>query len=266
MEFTGERMVPERADPATFWHHIYRYKFAIPYCRGKRALDVACGEGYGCASILKGGATSVIGVDISEEACRHARERYQVDARPGSAESLPIPTASIDTVVTFETIEHVPHPENFVRECHRVLAPGGMMILSSPNRDLYRLRNGLNPYHCSEMSETEVISLLGNYFEITGVYGQYPEMRPAGLMNPGLWRFAPWTVMKGMNRVRRMTRARWGNYFFTVPNEYYDDPALAVLNETPDKCRILNPNIVRPRPRANHVDFVFYIITATRKS
>lgn len=266
MEFTGERMVPERADPATFWHHVYRYKFAIPFCRDRRVLDVACGEGYGCASIIKGGASHVIGVDISEEACRHARARYGVEAITGSAEEIPVPDQSVDVVTTFETIEHLPHPERFIKECARVLPPGGRLILSSPNRDLYRKRNGLNPFHCSEMSEQEILALLDQDFLVDGVYGQYPELQPAGLIHPPLWPYAMWLQMKGWNRIRKMVRRLTGAYFFAVPAEFYDDPAEAVINEPPTSGRASNPNMVRFRPVSPHLDFVFFVITAVRKN
>lgn len=43
MDITGERMVPEAADPAMFWHHVCRYRFAIPFCSGRDTLNVACG-------------------------------------------------------------------------------------------------------------------------------------------------------------------------------------------------------------------------------
>src|SRR5690606_15827935 len=100
----------------------------------------------------------------------------------------------------------------------RVLTPGGRLILSSPNRDLYRKRNGINPFHCSEMSEQEILSLLGTDFDIDGIYGQYPEMHPSGLLSPSLWRFAFWTQMRGVNRLRKIIRQCTGRYFFDVPH------------------------------------------------
>ena len=50
LAFTGERMVPQLVDKDTFWEHIYRYKFALPYIQeNTRVLDIASGEGYGAA-------------------------------------------------------------------------------------------------------------------------------------------------------------------------------------------------------------------------
>src|ERR1700722_8417852 len=112
----GERMVPESADTLTFWEHIYRYGFALHYVPGKRVLDIACGEGYGAASLQKAGAAQVIGVDVSESACSHARGKYGIDARVGSAEKIPLPDKSVDVVVSFETIEHVRDPGRFLDE------------------------------------------------------------------------------------------------------------------------------------------------------
>src|SRR5437879_3140866 len=110
-------MVPESAGTPTFWEHIYRYAFASRFVKGKRVLDIACGEGYGAAALQKAGAAHVIGVDISESVCLHARTKYGLDARPGTAEQIPVADESVDVIVSFETIEHVPDTAHFLDEC-----------------------------------------------------------------------------------------------------------------------------------------------------
>src|SRR5690349_799341 len=130
LEPTAERMVPENSDLFTFWEHVYRYAFASRFVSGKRVLDIACGEGYGAAALQKAGAAQVIGVDISEAVCLHARNKYGIDARPGTAEQIPLLDRSIDVIVSFETIEHVPDPHRFLDECVRILVPGGRLIIS----------------------------------------------------------------------------------------------------------------------------------------
>src|SRR5436305_7763381 len=102
LEHTGERMIPEASVPEIFWEHVHRYRFAKRFVRDKRVLDIACGEGYGAFGLLRAGAASVVGVDISEEACDNARQKYGIDARCGSAEAIPLPDASVDVVVSFE--------------------------------------------------------------------------------------------------------------------------------------------------------------------
>src|SRR5206468_782073 len=75
-------------------------------------------------------------------ACANARQKYGIDARCGSAESIPLPDASVDVAVSFETIEHIVNPARFVREAKRVLArTSGIFIVSTPNRPVYN-RNG----------------------------------------------------------------------------------------------------------------------------
>ena len=172
LDYTGERMVPEKADDATFWEHIYRYRFATQFVKNKRVLDIACGEGYGSAALQKAGAASVVGVDISPESVEHARRKYNVDARVGDAENIPLPDNSVDVVVSFETIEHVPHPARFADECVRVLAPGGSAIISTPNIQFFRQNGEENPFHCSEMSESEFTELLKARFDNFALYSQ----------------------------------------------------------------------------------------------
>jgi len=152
LEYTGERMVPEATDPYTFWEHVYRYRFAARFARGRDVLDVACGEGYGAAALLKSGAASVIGVDVSQAACDHARKKYGIDARCGDASSLPLCDSSIDLIVSFETIEHIPAPGDLLSECSRVLRKRGVLVISTPNRGVYLEGATPNQFHCSKMN------------------------------------------------------------------------------------------------------------------
>lgn len=164
LEWTGERMVPEATQDDVFWEHIRRYQFATTFVRANRVLDIACGEGYGSAALLHAGAASLVGVDISEAAVNHARAKYGIDARLGSAELIPAPDKSFDLVVSFETIEHVPHPERFVKEVRRVLTPGGLFLVSTPNKEIKSPADLQNPFHCSEMTRKDFTSLLRQHF------------------------------------------------------------------------------------------------------
>ena len=88
LEHTGERMVPHASDPIIFWEHIDRHRFASSFTRGKNILDVACGEGYGSAALLRTGARTVIGIDVARETVEHDRCRFNTAARVGNAEPL----------------------------------------------------------------------------------------------------------------------------------------------------------------------------------
>lgn len=199
-------MVPEGADPTTFWEHIYRYRFAASYARNKKVLDIACGEGYGSAALLAAGAASVTGVDISEEACAHARTRYGVDARCGRAEDIPMDTSSVDLVVSFETIEHIANPALFIQECARVLEPGGALIISTPNREAFAGLGRSSPFHCSEMTESEFVRLVCTRFRSFHLFGQ--AVAHAQLLSPQTLRAlrSPWLRIRGVDRLRRMVR------------------------------------------------------------
>lgn len=206
---TGERMLPEAALEFTFWEHVYRYAFACRFVKGKRVLDIACGEGYGAAALQKAGATSVIGVDIAGEVCRYARAKYGVDARPGSAEEIPLTDNSIDIVVSFETIEHIPNPLRFLDECRRVLVPGGRLVISTPNKGVYTgPADGPNPFHCSEMTEEEFASMLRTRFRRTKTYSQHPCFAPRCSLRVLAAEATPWAGNQLFERVRRSARFR----------------------------------------------------------
>lgn len=168
-EFTGERFVPG-VDGEIVYEHVHRYAFARALVQGKRVLDAACGEGYGSA-LLAPAAASVTGVDIDADTIAHARERYQAVGNlafvSGSVAALPLADASIDVVVSFETIEHLPADlqPRMLAEFARVLAPGGCIVLSAPNRVEYSDKRGYaNPFHLHEHDRAELDTLLAAHF------------------------------------------------------------------------------------------------------
>ncbi len=208
LDFTGERMVPEKADADVFWEHVYRYRFACPHVRNKRVLDIACGEGYGSAALLNSGARSIIGVDISQEACDHARKKYGIDARVGSAEEIPLPDQSVDVIVSFETIEHVPNPKKFLDECLRVLVTDGKLIISTPDKNIYKIVGEQNnPFHCSELTEAEFTAILRERFAHCQLFTQHPRSAPYWSPRSFSLRNTSWARLRVFGRLRRMLDA-----------------------------------------------------------
>jgi len=169
LEFTGERYVPGTTGEIAH-EHWHRYAFARRFVAGRRVLDVACGEGYGSA-LLSEAAAKVVGVDIDAATLAHARSAYKdrpnVEFIEGSASQLPVADASVDVVVSFETIEHLDAADQpkMLAEFARVLASDGLLILSSPNRPQYSdARSYVNPFHRHELDRDELAALLAPHF------------------------------------------------------------------------------------------------------
>ncbi len=177
IEFTGERVVPGQVDPDLWNEHFSRYAFAARLTAGKRVLDAGCGTGYGSAVLAKR-ALSVTGVDVAPEAVAYAREHYgaqNAQFLEGSCSAMPVADSSFDLVVAFEVIEHLEDWQGFLRETRRVLAPGGALVVSTPNRDTYaefRRLMGPNPFHTHEFGFDEFQSALQAVFPNVHLYLQ----------------------------------------------------------------------------------------------
>ncbi|QIB33343.1 class I SAM-dependent methyltransferase [Ancylobacter pratisalsi] len=185
MEFNGERFIPGVTGPIAS-EHQHRYGFASQFVANRAVLDVASGEGYGTAFLART-ARSVIGVDVDPEAVAHAEARYGGENGPrfqlGDIDALPFPDASFDVVVSFETIEHVPNPTTALRELRRVLKPDGLLIISTPDRDVYTDALGnRNEFHLAELSTDEFRQALEPLFPTVQLFGQKTTV--ASLMVP----------------------------------------------------------------------------------
>ncbi|MEQ5841382.1 glycoside hydrolase family 99-like domain-containing protein [Paraburkholderia acidicola] len=176
LAWDGERYIPGMSTEIEL-EHMHRYVVARKLAVGLRVLDIACGEGYGSYALSRL-ATSVVGVDISEEAVQHAQTEYQhrapnLEFKVGSAADIPLADASVDLVVSFETIEHHDQHEAMIREIKRVLKPGGVVVISSPNKYEYSDVTGYaNPWHVRELYLDEFESLLHAQFANVALYGQ----------------------------------------------------------------------------------------------
>ncbi len=177
LTFTGERFLPACSGEIAY-EHWHRYAFARRYVAGKRVLDAACGEGYGTALLGKS-ASAAVGVDIDAATVAHAGARYGDGARvrfvEGSCTALPLPDASIDVVVSFETIEHLRDADQprMLAEFARVLTPDGIVVISSPNKRVYSdERNYVNEFHLHELYRDDFGRLLSSAFAAQRWYHQ----------------------------------------------------------------------------------------------
>lgn len=152
--------------------HEARYWWAAGAVGGKEVLDAGCGVGYGAGILAEAGASRIVGVDIAGEAIENAILRADPIGEfvVGDLEQLPFTPCSFDVVVCFEVIEHVHRRELVLDELRRVLRPDGVLILSSPNRNVYLPGN---PHHVHEYTPSELHAALMQRFRRVALYRQH---------------------------------------------------------------------------------------------
>jgi SAM-dependent methyltransferase len=114
----------------------------------RAVVDVGCAFGYGTAAIAsRRGDRRVIGVEPDPEHVQEARRRYPwLTFVQGDAAALPLPTDSVDAAVMLDVLEHVADPAAVLAELHRVLRPGGRLVISVPHRGVLAPLDSLNVY------------------------------------------------------------------------------------------------------------------------
>lgn len=209
LDVSGERMIEDAymhslESYVIYVMHTASYAFAKQYCAGNIVLDLGCGSGYGAARIGEE-AKRVEGVDVDAEAVAFAQRRYSREnvsfSQIKAGESLPFSDASFDVVLSFQVIEHVWDDGNYLKEAHRVLRPGGVMVVVTPDRAL-RLLPGQRPWnrwHVREYSGAQLERKVSQFFDVA-----------ASLKMGAAWDIA------GVE-IRRYRRTKWLTLPFTLP-------------------------------------------------
>ena len=184
LTLTGERTLPG------IWHENYwfrRHEVAYRWLSGQVTgvvLEAGCGEGYGAEALRAAGhATQVVAVDYDVSAVAHVRATYpEVAVIRGNLVALPLRSGRLDAVVSLQTVEHLWDQPLFVAECARVLRPGGLLAVSTPNRLTFspgvgRGEKPLNPFHVNEFDPAELVELLATRVSVEAVLGVGPGER-----------------------------------------------------------------------------------------
>ncbi|HWS66620.1 MAG TPA: glycosyltransferase [Steroidobacteraceae bacterium] len=171
----AERFLPTEMLGVIALEHWHRYVFAAQFTQKKIVLDVACGDGYG-SDYLCLNAERVYGVDISQTTIVRAKEQYKkpnLEFSVGNCVALPLTDHCVDVVVSFETIEHHNAHAAMISEFKRVLKPGGLLIISSPDKKEYSEKPLYkNPFHVKELFQEEFKALLDASFANVRLLGQ----------------------------------------------------------------------------------------------
>jgi SAM-dependent methyltransferase len=172
-QHTGERLLRENY-AATAEDHLIRLFHEVTWAWAGRqlsrghVLDFGCGAGEGTAA-MAAGAASILGVDVADDAIEHAREH---NAGPNISyetvqEVVPRPDGSFDVVCSFQVLEHVADPDAYLAEARRLLQPGGVLLLATPDRRtrLMRWQRPWNRWHLREWEPTGLARLLERHFD-----------------------------------------------------------------------------------------------------
>lgn len=173
MCFTGERIVPEMEN-YFFYEHLARYRLSKNYMHSDDSLlDVGSGDGYG-AFYLSSFVNKVVAIDVSEEAITLSRIKYKRSNLEFQVTDPDHWTFSneFNIATCFEVFEHVEKPQNLLKQIRKSLKANGFLIISTPNKKVFG-ENLKIPFHVREYSLHEFIDILGLYFSVEEILGQY---------------------------------------------------------------------------------------------
>lgn len=192
LPLTGERTVPG-VDLEQYWftrhEAVYRWlaaRIAESGDAGSTVVDAGCGEGYGADILREVAGASVVALDYDEVTIAHAAAAYPgLHAMRANLDAFPLVDAGCSAVVSLQVIEHLWNLGGFLRQCRRVLAPGGLIAVSTPNRPVFspglaRGATPTNPFHVEEFDADQVAGMLtGAGFEGVEVLGLHHGPRIA---------------------------------------------------------------------------------------
>lgn len=160
-----------------YLRHLKVYVFAKQFVQTKTVLELGCGSGYGIEYLCEP-VSFMVGVDMGADALLEAKSMRLCDHTALSqclGAGLPFKDQTFDIVLSFQVIEHIVDVGSYLQEIRRVLKPGGMLCVSTPNKALRLLpfQKPWNPYHVKEFTAGVLLQTLQQYFHSVAVYGLY---------------------------------------------------------------------------------------------
>lgn len=201
---------------------LFAYEAAKNYVSGN-VLEVGCGEGRGL-EVLSSLCSAYTALDKNKALLDDLSQKYpnftflETNVPPFSG----IGSNVFDCVIAFQVIEHIPNDDLFVKEIHRVLKPGGIVIITTPNILLTLTRN---PWHEREYTALQLNTLLSKYFSSVSAQGitgsqrvwDYYELNKKSVQKytkwdifnlqhrlPSTWLRLPYDILNRRNRNKMM--------------------------------------------------------------
>ncbi|MCB8944954.1 MAG: methyltransferase domain-containing protein [Ardenticatenaceae bacterium] len=208
---------------------------------GKEVLDIGCGSG-GITVLLatEFGAARVIGVDVEEPVCRHARETAvragaadRVDIRQISPdEPIPLPDGSLDIVFSKDSIVHIPDKETLAQQAFRLLKPGGWFVAS----DWLISHDGPPSPEMADYIRREDLD-----FGMASPRRYQKALAAAGFVNIHLNNRNPWYLAKAKGELARMQGPERPQFDATLGHEGIEEQielwqAMLVVLATGEHC------------------------------
>lgn len=197
---TAERVSAEASDNFVFQRSLLAYHAAAERISGD-VLEIGTGSGYGI-EVAAPRARKFVTIDKHAPA-PELLTAPNVEFRQCTVPPLPFADASFDCVITFQVIEHIEQDAQFVREIARVLRPGGLLILTTPNAPMSLTRN---PWHVREYTPEQLRELLARDFaqiEMLGVAGNEKVMAYYENNRRSVQRITRWDILGLQHRLPR---------------------------------------------------------------
>lgn len=223
MKFTGERFLLGGSSNRTKADAVVKYLFASFFTREKKVLDIACGSGFG-TFFLAQEAHEVEGVDVSSDAVEYAKNNFSRDNikfQVGDALTYQYPNNYFDTIVSFQTIEHLDDPKKFLELLKNALKDDGSIILATPNKKIVSpfTKEPIGEFHKFEFYKKELNKIVEEAGLKAKWYGQRSTFKP----------LAWWLIRRSVRLLEILLKKNFGFYgvresYQVVPLKFWHEP------------------------------------------